>query len=131
MDNSEFTKSEERSDAETTAKIAEQNDQFRRTWGADFTVPGQIVMTRGVADLSPAAKAIIMQRVQTFDAFTEENDPYGDHSFGAFDFEIGGNSYRIFWKIDLYDTDYSMGSDEPANPQVTRRVLTLMHASEY
>ena len=46
---------------ETTlaAKIAAQNDRFRRTWGADFTVPGQIVMTRGVADLSPAAKAIM------------------------------------------------------------------------
>ena len=113
------------------AKLAEQNDRFRKTWGADFTVPGQIVMTRGVADLSPAAKAIIMQRVQTFDTFTEDNDPYGDHTFGAFEFEVAGNSYRIFWKIDLYDTQYSMGSDDPANPQVTRRVLTIMHASEY
>jgi len=51
-------------------KIAEQNDRFRTTWGADFTVPGQIVMTRGVADLSPAAKAIILQRVHGFDTFT-------------------------------------------------------------
>ena len=114
-----------------SVKIAEQNDRFRRTWGADFTVPGQIVLTRGVADLSPAAKAIIMQRVQGFDVFTEDNDPYGDHGFGAFEFEIGGNSYHIFWKIDLYDTDYSMGSDDPGNTQVTRRVLTIMHASEY
>lgn len=113
------------------AKLAEQNDRFRKTWGADFTVPGQIVMTRGVADLSPVAKAIIMQRVQTFDTFTEDNDPYGDHTFGAFEFEVAGNSYRIFWKIDLYDTQYSMGSDDPANPQVTRRVLTITHASEY
>ncbi len=77
------------------AKIAEQNDRFRTTWGADFTVPGQIVMTRGVADLSPAAKAIIMQRVQKFDTFTEDNDPYGDHTFGAFDFEVAGNNYRL------------------------------------
>ena len=118
-------------EAALAAKIAEQNDRFRRTWGADFTVPGQIVMTRGVADLSPAAKAIIMQRVQGFDVFTEDNDPYGDHGFGAFEFEVGGNSYHIFWKIDLYDTDYSMGSHDPANPKVTRRVLTIMHASEY
>ena len=113
------------------AKIAEQNDRFRRTWGADFTVPGQIVLTRGVADLSPAAKAIIMQRVQGFDVFTEDNDPYGDHGFGVFEFEVAGNSYHIFWKIDLYDVDYSMGSDDPASPTVTRRVLTIMHASEY
>ena len=131
MDKNEFTQGEEQNDAETAAKIAEQNDRFRRTWGADFTVPGQIVLTRGVADLSPAAKAIIMQRVQGFDVFTKDNDPYGDHTFGAFDFEIVGNDYRIFWKIDLYDTDYSMGSADPGNTQVTRRVLTIMHASEY
>ena len=131
MDNSKNTTNEEKSEAEIATKIAEQNDRFRRTWGADFTVPGQIVLTRGVADLSPAAKAIIMQRVQGFDVFTEDNDPYGDHTFGAFEFEVAGNDYRIFWKIDLYDTEYSMGSDDPANPSVTRRVLTIMHASEY
>ena len=113
------------------AKIAEQNDRFRRTWGADFSVPGQVVLTRGVADLSPAAKAIITQRVQGFDVFNEDNDPYGDHGFGAFEFEICSNSYHIFWKIDLYDSDYCMGSSDPGNPQVTRRVLTVMHASEY
>ena len=112
-------------------KIADQNDRFRTTWGADLTVPGQFVMTRGVADLSPAAKAIIMQRVQGFDTFAEDNDPYGDHSFGAFDVETAGGSHRIFWKIDLYDTDYAMGSDDPANLAVTRRVLTILHASEY
>ena len=116
---------------ETAAIIAEQNDRFRTTWGADFSVPGQIVFTRGVADMSPAAKAIIMQRVQQFSEFTEDNDPWGDHTFGAFDFKIGYNTFRIFWKIDLYDTAYCMGSDNPADVNVTRRVLTIMHASEY
>ncbi|MEO1538259.1 MAG: DUF3768 domain-containing protein [Pseudomonadota bacterium] len=131
MTQAKDTSGECEDDGAIAAKIAEQNDRFRTTWGADFTVPGQIVMTRGVADLSPAAKAIIMQRVQKFDTFTEDNDPYGDHTFGVFEFEIDGNSYRIFWKIDLYDPEYNMGSDDPANPQVTRRVLTIMHASEY
>lgn len=122
---------DDQDDAAINAIIAEQNDRFRTTWGADFSVPGQIVMTRGVADLSPAAKAIIMQRVQTFSEFTEDNDPYGDHTFGAFEFEIAGNSYNIFWKIDLYDTAYNMGSDKPEDVTVTRRVLTVLHASEY
>ncbi len=126
MDKETDTSNEAQEEAALAAKIAEQNDRFRRTWGADFTVPGQIVLTRGVAELSPAAKAIIMQRVQGFEVFTENNDPYG-----AFEFEIGGNSYHIFWKIDLYDIEYSMGSDDPGNTQVTRRVLTIMHASEY
>ena len=91
--------------AAIAALIAGQNDRFRTSWGADCSVPGQVVLTRGVADLSPAAKAIIMQRVQKFDSFTEDNDPYGDHAFVAFEFEIADNAYHIFWKIDLYDTD--------------------------
>ena len=131
MENETDNLDEVQEEAALAARITEQNDRFRRTWGADFTVPGQIVLTRGVADLSPAAKAIIMQRVQGFDVFTEDNDPYGDHGFGAFEFEVAGNSHHIFWKIDLYDTEYSMGSDDPGNTQVTRRVLTIMHASEY
>lgn len=53
--------------------------------GADFAVPGQIVMTCGVADVSPAAKAIIKQRVQGFDVFTEDQGPYSDHGFGRSD----------------------------------------------
>ena len=115
----------------TTLAIADQNDRFRRTWGADFTVPGQIVVTRGVADLPQAAIAIIMQLVQQFSEFTEDNDPYGDHTFGAFEFESAGETYSIFWKIDLYDLAYNMGSDDPANVDATRRVLTVLHASEY
>ena len=103
MEKETDTSDEGQDQAAMAVKIAEQNDRFRRTWGADFSVPGQIVMTRGVADLSPAAKAIIMQRVQRYDVFTEDNDPYGDHGFGAFEFEIGGNSYHIFWKIDLHE----------------------------
>ncbi|SHG00478.1 Protein of unknown function, partial [Loktanella atrilutea] len=74
---------EEQAEIERAAKIAEQNDRFRRTWGADFTVPGQIVVTRGVASLSAGAQVQIMRAVQTFDTFTEDNDPYGDHTFGA------------------------------------------------
>ena len=131
MDYDTDTSTDAQEEVAQAAKIAEQNDRFRKTWGADFSVPGQIMLTRGVADLSLAAKAVIMHRVQGFDVFTEGNDPHGDHSFGAFEFEIGGNSYHIFWKIDLYDRDYSMGSSDPDNPQVTRRVLTVMHASEY
>ncbi|WP_299752895.1 hypothetical protein [uncultured Tateyamaria sp.] len=72
MVNETDTSNEAQDEAVLSAKIAEQNDRFRRTWGADFTVPGQIVLTRGVADLSPASKAIIMQRVQGFDVFAED-----------------------------------------------------------
>ena len=84
-----------------------------------------------MADLSPVSKAIIMQRVQTFSEFTEDNDPYGDHTFGAFDVDGEGGTEKLFWKIDLYDTEYIMGSNDPTDVSVTRRVLTILLASEY
>ena len=69
----------------------------------------------------------LLQKVRSFDAFGEDNDPHGEHDFGAFD--LCGE--RLFWKIDYYDKDLSFGSPEPADPAVTRRVLTIMLASDY
>ena len=116
---------------ETAQLIAGQNDRFRTTWGADFTVPGQIVMTHGVNLLPFAAKVAVMAKVQGFKTFDADNDPHGEHDFGAFDVATDEGTEKIFWKIDLYDPAYRMGSDDPANPDLTRRVLTVMLASEY
>ena len=62
-----------------------------------------------------------------FDAFTEDNDPHGEHDFGAFDHA----GHRIFWKIDYYDQSLEFGSENPADPAKTTRVLTIMLADEY
>ncbi|WGI21809.1 DUF3768 domain-containing protein [Amylibacter sp. IMCC11727] len=50
-----------------------------------------------------------------------------DNSFGAF--EVDGQS--VWWKIDLYDKSYLMGSVMPADTDKTRRVLTIMFPSDY
>jgi len=65
--------------------------------------------------------------VRAFDAFTGDNDPHGEHDFGAFDL----CEERLFWKIDYYDQDLRFGSPDPTDPAVTRRVLTIMLASDY
>ncbi len=69
----------------------------------------------------------ILQRVQTFDAFTPDNDPYYEHDFGSF--EHAGK--KVFWKIDCYDRDLKYGSPDPSDESVTERVLTVMLAEEY
>ena len=103
-------------------KIRELNDQFRRTFYG-----GKVLRTIGVASLPTTEQATILTMVQTFDNFSKANDPYGEHDFGAFDFD--GITY--FWKIDYYDHDYLYLSPDATDPNITNRVLTIMRADEY
>lgn len=92
-----------------------------------FAGRGRIFVTAGIAALLPDAQVEIMRRVHTFVAFTPDNDPYGEHDFGSFDYA----GKTIFWKLDCYDRDLNFGSPEPADETVTTRVLTVMLAEEY
>ncbi|MBQ9235404.1 MAG: DUF3768 domain-containing protein [Alphaproteobacteria bacterium] len=106
----------------TVEKTRQLNDKFRQTFNG-----GKVVFTRGVADLPLNEQLAIIGKVQNFNSFTKNNDPYGEHDFGAFDF--GGTTY--FWKIDYYDIDYHCLSQDPSDPTITNRVLTIMRADEY
>ena len=111
----------------TVQLIAQQNDQFRR---GDPNVPGTRVITAGINELLKQLDIPVAQLAQTvaeFSNFTEQNDPHGEHDFGAFEF----HSHKLFWKLDLYNTDYSLGSDDPTDLTKTRRVLTIMLAEDY
>lgn len=66
-------------------------------------------------------------RIAAFDAFTEGNNPHGEHDFGT----VSLGLERYFWKIDYYDSSLQLGSPDPADPAVTVRVLTIMRADEY
>jgi hypothetical protein len=90
-------------------------------------IGGKVYMTRGIAALSRADQSAIREKVERFNDFTPGNDPYGEHDFGAF--EHAGE--KIFWKIDYYDRALEMGSEDPADPNCTTRVLTIMLAEEY
>lgn len=106
-----------------TEQIAKLNDLARTAMG----VASKAVVTPGIAALPAEEQSAIREKVEKFDTFTEDNDPYGEHDFGAFDH----NGNKIFWKIDCYDKSLTYGSENPADPEVTRRVLTIMLANEY
>lgn len=113
-----------------TNRIRHQNDAFRQYPEAaiPYGIKGQIVMTQGVAGMKTNPHDAIMILVKTFKDFTEDNDPHGEHDFGAFEYQ----GERIFWKIDYYaDEACEYGSEDPADPSKTYRVLTIMLASEY
>ena len=101
--------------------IAILNDKFRKSFG------GQVLLSVGIAAMSSEDKANIVSLVQNFDNFNESNDPYGEHDFGSFDYK----DEKILWKIDYYDLNNQYMSENPANPDVTNRVLTIMTAYEY
>ena len=88
---------------------------------------GKVMMTVGIAALRDDIRAKVLNVVRTFDAFTAENDAHDEHDFG--NFEVNGR--KIFWKIDYYDAAMEFGSEDPADPTKTTRVLTIMLASEY
>jgi hypothetical protein len=114
-----------------SALIAKQNDMFRQTWGAAFTIPGRIVTTAGVAALGWHFMPAIMVAVMKFDQFTDDNDPYGWHDFGIFSLIEAGETISFYWKIDLYDNDLRFGSEQPEDPTQTTRVLTIYLPSEH
>jgi hypothetical protein len=110
------------------SRLAEQNDAFRKGLPDSHTLKGQRVHTRGVDAFGLEIVLDIWARVRGFDQFTNGNDPHGEHDFGSFIHPVAG---KIFWKIDYYDRDYHMGSDDPCDPDQTRRVLTVLLAEEY
>ena len=102
-------------------KIAKLNDTVRQTFAG-----GIISLTAGVIGLPDDQRLLVLQKVQQFDEFTPDNDPYGEHDFGLI--QVG--RVRIFFKFDYYDLSLSRHSD-PASVSQTRRVLTIMLAEEY
>lgn len=117
-----------------TARIRELNDAFRQrgpTWASALGLarPDQDgwYITDGVHGFGPLFALEAVGMVQRFDGFAADNDPHGEHDFGAV--EIAGQ--RVLWKIDYYDLELSHGSEDPANPNITRRVITIMLAEEY
>ena len=103
-------------------KIRALNDQLRTNLQG-----GKILMTPGISSLGEDAVQSIVKTLCAFDDFSEDNDPHGEHDFGAFRHD----DQKIFWKIDYYDRDCRYGSENPSDPEMTMRVLTVMLAEEY
>jgi hypothetical protein len=103
-------------------RIRSLNDAFRRTF-----IGGAVMITAGVEAMPLDQRRSLLQKIRSFDAFSEDNDPHHEHDFGSVD-EAG---VRCFWKIDYYDRKTEFGSPNPADPAVTTRVMTIMLAEEY
>jgi hypothetical protein len=102
--------------------IARLNDQLRKTGTG-----GTIMITSGVQNLTGFRSATLCAALAAYDEFDRENDPHGERDFG--DITLFG--VNLLFKIDYYDKNLQFASDDPADPAVTQRVLTVMLASDW
>ena len=66
----------------TTQSIALLNDQARTT-----LTNCKLIITRGIDLLGAEAVDCILSLVKSFDDFSERNDPFGEHDFGATEYK--------------------------------------------
>jgi hypothetical protein len=57
-------------------QIAALNDRARTTFTGC-----RVVLTEGIQALPDTIRLDILQQVRSFDAFTPDNDPWGEHDF--------------------------------------------------
>ena len=111
-------------DKQTHERICALNDALRRSLAPKL---GRIVLTACVDALPGDLKAMAVHRTANFDAFSRDTDPADEHECGSFDLE----GRQFIFTIDYFDPRLEFGSDDPADPVKTTRVLTLMLAEEY
>ena len=70
---------------ETSAKIAQLNDEHRRSMQG-------CTVTRGVVALGAAANEVFVG-VRDYTEFSEDTDPYSEHDFGSL--VVAGE--KVFW----------------------------------
>lgn len=107
-----------------THQIRRLNDDLRRQLSRNSELA---VMTPGIAALGHDAVDQIVQTIATYHDFCRGNDPFEEHDFGSFK----ADGTLIFFKIDYYNLTLTGHSLNPADPSVTRRVITIMLADEY
>jgi|SRR5208337_4346531 len=103
-------------------RIRELNDELRTTG-----IGGKMYLTRGMWAMGSDFVAHAVSAVRAFNAFTNDNDPWQEHDCATLD--VDGET--VIFKIDYYDVNMEYGSPDAADPNVTRRVLTIMLAEEY
>lgn len=103
-------------------RIRQLNDDLRR-----FGRGGRVMSTAGIEALGGEAVAQVMAAVAGFDAFSADNDPYGEHDCAV----VMVDGIEVLFKIDYYDRSLTCHSPDASDPAVTERVMTVMLASEY
>lgn len=102
------------------AAIRELNDSFRQRH-----TDGNI--TQAVVRLTGGLFMDLLDAVSSISSFDDKRDPHGEHGVG----KLNWLGEEVLWKIDYWDETLFAPSPDPAYPNVTVRMMTVMLSSEY
>ena len=115
--------------------IGAQNDLFRAALGpAEWQgeiLRGRVVLTRGIRTLGQVFVDHALALTRSDKGVVDDHGCHGTRSFGMPEVPQGSGSIRIYWKIDLYDTNGLMGPEVETELAQTIRILTLCLPEEY
>jgi len=97
-------------------EMARRNDVARQL-GLNFVVTNKASELPDIEEL--------LYSVRSFNRFSEEDDPYGWHDLGKFEW----HNQSVLWKIDYYDAELKHFVDPLSDD--CKRLITVMLASEY
>lgn len=108
-------------------KITQLNDQFRK---GDPSL-GLFSMTPKVETLPADQKHKLLEDISKVDHFINPEPKAAssgeEHDFGL----VSEDEIDYYWEVDYYNKDLKSSSPNPADPNCTVRVLTVMRADEY
>ena len=107
-------------------RCRELNDELRQNIGQN-TGKNIVVLTQGLQAQSNGFIREAISKIQRFNSFNSDNDPYGEHDVIV----ITIQNTRVIAKIDYFDNDLKFHSPDKADPVATKRVITIMLSSEY
>lgn len=109
-------------------KVRQLNDLMRTNMPASLVgSKNRAVFSGSLTGADTEFKNAALNAVRDFRAFTEGNDPYGEHDMGTV--EVGGE--QIMFKFDYYAPDLMHGSEQPWNAAETVRFLSIFYAGDY
>jgi hypothetical protein len=115
--------------------VGAQNDAFRTALGPvewqGQHLRGRMFVTHGIREMGAGFVEAALVATRDDTNFMDDHSRYGARSFGMPEVTHEGDSFLIYWKIDLYDNDESMGPEVESDPAQTIRVLTLCLPEEY
>lgn len=110
----------------TVLTISKQNDNFRKSPIITEDM-GKIVFTQAIESEGLDFFLEALEKIRSFEDFDPDIDPFGTHEMGKI--EVQGKN--VWFKIDLYNTDYTFAPEDPTDLAQTRRILTVLFPTDY